>query len=140
MSSHLLGIESFGQGPPPRVFVKGQCKLCQQHVSRPYSRPPHFFASSFLANQQVLNSDARIQTTPGEYLHAACLQKQRGDGMSGAAGGEGPHPRVFVKGQCKLCQQQVSRPYPRPPQFFASLFLGKTPGAQLRCESTAEPW
>jgi hypothetical protein len=143
--------ESLGEWLPPGVFVKGQCKLCQQQVSRPYSRPIDFSASSFLGKQQVLNSDARIQPTPGEYLHAACLQKQRIDGMSGAAGGEGLPPGFFVKGQCKLCQQQVSLAVEalsaagksvisRPPQFFASLFLGKTPGAQLRCANTAEPW
>jgi hypothetical protein len=35
-----------------------------------------------LEKHQVLNSDARIQPNPGEYLHAACLQKQQGAGNS----------------------------------------------------------
>ena len=62
---------------PPGVVVKGQCKLCQQQVGRPYSHPPPFFASSFLGQYQVLNSDARYQPTPGEYLHATCMQRQQ---------------------------------------------------------------
>jgi hypothetical protein len=31
-----------------------------------------------LRKHQVLNSDARVQPNPGEYLHAACVQKQQG--------------------------------------------------------------
>ena len=30
----------------------------------------------------MLNSDARVQPNPGEYLHASCLQKQQGAGNS----------------------------------------------------------
>ena len=107
----LTYADSAAAGAAEAVFVKGQCRLCQQQVSRQYSSPPHSSASLLWEQQQVLNSEARMQPTPGEYLHAACLQKQRGDGMSGAAGGEVLPPRVFVKGQCRLCQQQVSRPY-----------------------------
>ena len=115
MPSAMSGVAG-GARLPPGVVVKGQCKLCQQQVrqqvGRPYAHPPPFVLQAYSREQcQVLSSDARIQPTPGEYLHAACLQKQRGDGMSGAAGGEGLPPRVFVKGQCRLCQQQVSRPY-----------------------------
>ena len=61
---------------PPGVVVKGQCKLCQQQVG-PYSHPPPFFASSFLGQYQVLNSEARYQPTPGAYLHAACMHMQQ---------------------------------------------------------------
>ena len=89
MPSAISGAAG-GARLPPGVVVKGQCKLCQQQVG-PYSHPPPFFASSFLGQYQVLNSDARYQPTPGAYLHAACMHMQQEEKQG--AGNLPPHAR-----------------------------------------------